>query len=121
MKIDRQHKRSNFELRFDLFIREFADRFFRVISWTIYLSALLTIYFKTGNRAIWALCFFGYVVMFFFINSYMRHLTDMIVSYFRIEDRPLYFLPLILISGLLTFGLVSMSNVAALEIAKYGK
>jgi hypothetical protein len=121
VKIDRQLKRTDLEVRLDLFIREFADRFFRVISWTIYLSAMLTIYFKTGNRAIWTLCFFGYIIMFFFINSYMRHLIHLIVGYYKIEDRPLYFLPLILMSGLITFGLVSLSNVAALEIAKYGK
>jgi hypothetical protein len=121
VKFDRQFRRSTLEDRIDIFIREFADRFFRVISWTIYLSAMLTIYFKTGNAAIWWLCFFGYVVMFLFINSYMRHLTQLIVDYFKIDDRPLFFLPLIAISGVITFGLVSLSNVAALEIAKYGK
>jgi hypothetical protein len=121
VKLDRQLKRTRGEERIDFFIREFADRFFRVISWTIYLSAMLTIYFKTNNAAIWWLCFFGYIVMFLFINSYMRQLTHVIVDYFKIDDRPLFFLPLIAISGLITFGLVSLSNVAALEIAKYGK
>jgi hypothetical protein len=121
VKLDRQFKRTTGEERIDAFIREFADRFFRIISWTIYLSALLTIHFKTGNSAIWWLCLFGYIVMFLFINSYMRQLTHVIVDYFKIDDRPLFFLPLIAISGLITFGLVSLSNVAALEIAKYGK
>ncbi len=121
LRISRDMTRPMFELRFDHFIREFAERFFRVISWTVYMSAFVAIYIKSGSLMVWSLCFFAYVVMFLFINSFMRDLSYAIVSHFKITDRPLFFVPIILVSGLITFGLIHLSTTVAVVIATYGK
>jgi hypothetical protein len=121
LRISRDMARTRFGLMFDAFIREFAERFFRVISWTVYMSVLVTIYIKTGNLLVWSLCFFGYVVMFLFINSYMRDLSDAIVGRLGIENRPMLFVPILLISGLITYGIIRLSTTVAVEIATYGK
>jgi hypothetical protein len=113
--------RSSFERQFDIFIREFADRFFRVIAWTVYLSVMMTIYYKTRNAVIWVVCFVGFLTMFLFILSYVRQLGDVALTRFKLEGKQYLFLPLIILSGLITLGLVGLSNTVALAIVQYGK
>lgn len=112
---------NGFEQRFDRFIREFADRFFRVIAWTVYLSVMMTIYHKTRNVMIWVLCFAGFLTMFLFIQSYVRQLGGLILTHFKLEGKQFLFLPLVILSGLITLGLVGVSNTVALAIVQYGK
>jgi 3-dehydroquinate synthase class II len=59
--------------------------------------------------------------MFLFINSYMRDLSDAIVGRLGIENRPMLFVPILLISGLITYGIIRLSTTVAVEIATYGK
>jgi preprotein translocase subunit Sss1 len=113
--------RTDFELKFDRFIREFADRFFRVIAWTVYLSVMMTIYHKTRNTMIWILCFVGFLTMFLFIQSYVRELGRIILTHYRLGEKQFVLLALIILSGLITLGLVGLSNTVALAIVQYGK
>jgi hypothetical protein len=113
--------RSPFEQNFDRFIREFADRFFRVIAWTVYLSVMLTIYYKTRNVVLWLLCFVGFLTMFLFIQSFIRELNYVILKRLKFENKQILLLPLIILSGLITLGLVYISNTVALAIVQYGK
>jgi hypothetical protein len=121
MKITRQMAKTRFETVFDQIARELADKFFRVVSWTIYQSLLITIYIRTSNVYIWFVCAFGFLLMFLFIHGYIRDWSYEVAKYFKIEEKPLFFVPLILLSGLITYGMVRLSTAVAVEIATYGR
>jgi hypothetical protein len=121
MKITRQMAKTRFETVFDQIARELADKFFRIVSWTIYQSLLITIYIRTSNVYIWFVCAFGFLLMFLFIHGYIRDWSYEIAKYFKIEEKPLFFVPLILLSGLITYGMVRLSTAVAVEIATYGR
>lgn len=121
MKITREMRKTAFEVHLDRIVREFADKFFRIVAWTIYQSLLITVYLRTHNRYLWLFIAIGFLLMFLFISSYTRDFSYWVAKRFEIEEKPIFFVPLILLSGLITYGLVHLSTEIAVEIAKYGR
>jgi hypothetical protein len=82
---------------------------------------MMTIFYKTRSTTIWVLSFFSFLVMFLYIQSYVRELGEIIAVRLGHGDKAWLSLPLIVFSGLLTLGLVAISNTVALAIVQYGK
>ncbi|MGL4242735.1 MAG: hypothetical protein ACRCTI_16610 [Beijerinckiaceae bacterium] len=116
-----EYTQSKGELRFFAFVRDFTDKFFRLIAWMIYQSLIFAVYIKSQNIIFLILFGFGLLMIFLFLLSYMKTIEHYIIGRFQFNNRVLAYIPIIIISTAVTAATFYVTARAAIEIAQYGQ
>lgn len=117
MKFTKEWKRLPYEVEFISFIREFCDKFFKLVTWTAATGAIWLLYAKSKNDMFYYIATFNGALIFLFILSYTLDLQNFFVENSRFKDRGWLQLIAVVFAAILAQGVIAVAQTAAFEIA----
>jgi hypothetical protein len=88
--------RLPYEDQFKPALRDFTDRFFKLIAWTIYVSVLLGLYFKTKSALFLVIAVSGHALIAVNLWTYLSDVQNYIIEHSENKDRWWFQLPILL-------------------------